>query len=167
MGRHIKKRPSRTDDYSILKNNDFNTEKELVNYIVDNIEYFCEYGIGCDYDRHILEFKFDKVEKLHDNGLRVDIVIIDKEGRYYFIEVKSPKKGTDMFRECMTAIGQCLAYHYLARVHGYNYEGVYLVTSGHSNLAPLIIRDSNLPITYLYVDKKSIATAKTEANDRE
>ena len=155
----ILKRPSRTKDYKILKNEDFKTEKEVVNYIVDNIEYFCEHALGCDYDKHILEFRFDKNEKLHDNSLRVDIVVIDKQGRHYFIEVKLPRKQREAFRECMTAIGQCLSYHYLARINDYNYEGVYLVTSTHSNLAPLIIRDNNLPITYLYIDKQSIAEA--------
>ena len=158
---NTKKRPNRTIDYSILTNDDFKSEKELVEHIVSNIEYFCEHALGCDYDRHILEFAFEKIEGLYDNGLRVDIVVIDKNGKHYFIETKRPRKTTDAYRDNMTAIGQCLSYHYLARVYGYDYEGVYLVTSCHSNLVPLVIRDNELPITYLYVDKKSIAEALT------
>lgn len=155
------KRPNKTTDYKILTNDHFNNEKELVGYIVNNIEYFCDHAIGCDYDRHILEFSFDKKIELFDNSLRVDIVIIDKEGVHYFIEVKKPRKKTDCYREVMTAIGQCLSYHYLARVYNYNYGGVFLVTSGHTGLAPLIIRDNNLPISYIYMDRQTIGRSLT------
>lgn len=143
-----------TDNYRILKNKDFKNEKELKEYILENKEFFCSEVLGVTYMDHVVEFPFKPIESLHENTINVDIVFIDTEGLSHFIELKNP---LNVHADCMMGIGQCLSYYYLARAYNIPLAGVYLVTSKHSNFAPLIIRDNDLPIKYVYIDRKIIA----------
>lgn len=146
-------------DYTQLKNdNNFKNEKELRDYIILNKETFCREILKVEYKSHILEFKFKPIENLHDNSVFVDIVFIDTNDCAHFIELKCPKFG---YNELMQGLGQCMTYYYLARAHNYNLAEVYLVTSKHNNLIPLVIRDNNLRIRYVYFDKSQHAISHT------
>lgn len=144
------------DNYNCLENNShFTNENDLRNYIIANKESFCEEVLGVTYKRHIEEYRFLPVPSLHSNTVVVDIVIVDSDDRAHLIELKCPRFG---YTECMQGVGQCLSYYYLARIHKIQLADVYLVTSKHSNLVPLIIRDNALNIKYIYYDKEKHAT---------
>lgn len=145
---------TKTIDYKRLKNNDFKDEKELRKYILENKEYFCEMILGIKYVRHIEEFTLKAVNSLYDKPLSIDLAFVDENEKVHFVELKNPKS---IFSEMMRGIGQCLAYYYLARIHGYDLADVYMVTSTHCNMVPLIIRDNDLRIKYIYMSKDSFA----------
>lgn len=137
-------------DYKKLKSNDFLDEKDLKDYILLNKEIFCRDILKVEYKAHIEEFPLRPVSHLFDQPLYVDIVFIDTENYAHFIELKCPKSA---FSELMRGVGQCLSYHLMARVRNIRLADVYLVSAVHCNMVPLIIRDNNLDIKYVYFDK--------------
>ena len=138
------------NDFQELINNDFHSERDFSKYIIENKEIFCKDVLGIKYKSHNTEMPFRKISHLHDNEPRVDIVFWDNKGNAYFVELKGRNNS---YLDCMTGIGQCLSYYYLARANDIKVGGVYLVANKHCNLAPLIIRDNNLKIEYVYFSK--------------
>lgn len=145
---------TQTIDYSVLKNQDFKDERELRDYILQNKEYFCKEALGVEYKSHIVECALKPIPHLFDNTIIVDLIFIDTEDKAHFIELKNPR---NKYGECLQGLGQCLAYYYAARVYRYDIADVYLVTTGHSNLIPAVIRDNNLKVKYIYFSKGVIA----------
>ena len=148
-----------TDSQSLINNGDFKSEKELKEYIILNKEVFCREVLGFEYKDHIVEFVLPKVKDLFTNEPHVDIVFIDKYDKCYFIELKNPKFA---YNELCAGLGQCLTYRYLARANNLNYEGCFLITTKHANIMPVIIRDSNLDVNYIYFDKSKHAVFQTQ-----
>ena len=148
-----------TDSSSLLNDNDFKSEKELKDYIILNKEVFCSEVLGIEYKDHIVELKLPKIDHLFTNEPHVDIVFIDQNDKCYFVELKNPKFA---YNELCAGLSQCLAYRYLARAHKMNYEGTFLVTTKHANIIPIIIRDNNLDVTYIYFDMSKHAVFQTE-----
>lgn len=148
-----------TDSRSLINDNDFNSEKELKDFIILNKEVFCKEVLGIDYKDHMTEFKLPKIEHLFTNEPHVDIIFIDQNDKCYFVELKNPKFA---YNELCAGLSQCLAYRYLARANNFNYSGCFLVTTKHSNIIPIIIRDNNLDITYIYFDRNKHAVFQTQ-----
>ncbi len=143
-----------TNDYHILQNRDFPNENALKAYMVKNKEWFCAEVLGVKYKSHEDEFRFPAIQHLCENEPRADIVFTDTNDRLHIVELKCPRNA---YNECMAGVGQRLSYYYLARVFGFNLGGIYLITSKHNNLVPLVIRDNNLKIKYIYFTKTVIA----------
>lgn len=143
-----------TADYKQFKNSDFKNEKELLEYILLNKEVFCEEVLGIKYKNHIVENPFRPIEFLHDNTPNVDLVFIDSEDYIHMIELKCPHNA---YGENLMGLGQCLSYYYLSRVNNLRLADVYLVTTKHNNLIPLVINDNDLKIKYIYFDKSKHA----------
>lgn len=137
-------------DIKELKNKDFKSEKELKDYIILNKEAFCREVLGIEYKDHRVEYKMPQIKYLYTNEPVVDIVFIDQNDLCYFVELKNPKHA---YNELCAGLTQSLAYRYLAGVTDMNYGGSFLVTTKHSGIIPLIIRDNNIDITYIYFDK--------------
>lgn len=140
----------KTSDYMQFKNNDFKDEKELLEYILLNKEDFCKDVLGVIYKNHATEFAFKPIKYLHDNAPIADLIFIDTNDFIHVIELKHPRNA---YGENMMGLGQCLAYYYLARMNGFKLADVYLITTKHNNMIPLVIRDNNLKIKYIYFDK--------------
>jgi len=141
-----------TDQYESFVNNDFENEKDLMEFIILNKELFCRNVLGFEYKSYETECAFKKIDHLHKNEPRVDIIFWDINNYVHLVELKSPRNE---YGECMQGVGQCLAYYYLARVNGFNLGDVYLVTTKHCNLVPLIIRDARLNLKYIYFSKRN------------
>lgn len=145
-----------TTDYSLFINNDFKNEKELKEYIISNIDDFCNDVLKIQYKSHDIEFPIKPILKtLHDNTLFIDLLITDTNNYIHLIELKCPKNA---YLECMMGLGQCLSYYYLSRCYNFKLGGVYLISAKHCNLIPLVIRDNNLKIKYIYYSKNNYAT---------
>lgn len=137
----------------ILQNNhDFESERELKEYILLNKELFCREVLGFEYKHHFEEFALPKCE--FTNEPRVDLVFVSQDDNFYYVELKNPQNA---YRDLCSGLSQCLAYRYLAKYNNLKYNGVYLVTTQHSQIIPLIIKDNNLDIKYIYFDRSKHA----------
>lgn len=148
-----------TMDYKQFKNDDFKNEKELLEYILLNKEVFCREVLGVEYKNHITEYPFKPIDLLYDNTTNADLIFIDSEDYVHIIELKCPRNA---YGENLMGLGQCLSYYYLARLHNFRLADVYLITTKHNNLIPIVIKDNALKIKYIYFDKTKHAISYTE-----
>lgn len=147
-----------TEDYKLLKNNnDFENERELLEYIVDNIKQFSKDILKAEYKSHIVELCIKPLDYYFDNTISIDLAIEDTKGMYHLLELKVPKNA---FGENLRGIGQCLSYRFAANVYNLNVADVYLITTKHSNIVSHVIRENNLNIKYVYFDKTKHAIQK-------
>jgi hypothetical protein len=142
------------NDYKVLKNNDFSSAQELKDYTLLNKEVFCREVLGFEYKSHVENHIFETIPHLFDEGIEVGLIFTDQEDQAHIVELKAP---ANTYLEGMQGIGQCLTYFYLARVQELNLVDVCLVTTKHCNLVPLVIRDGNLPVRYIYFSKENWA----------
>jgi hypothetical protein len=139
-----------------IKTDDFKKEKDLIEYIVLNIDKFCQ---------DILDDKLISFEKEYpltpqlNKGRRkmADLYIVCENGRY-LIEGKNPfYKAENRY-----AIGQLLDYgrEYIDSKKGEVY--LVLITTRYDLCTAKTIKYYNLPIKYVYIDKKRILELNDE-----
>jgi hypothetical protein len=134
-------------DYNILKNYSFDKEKDITNFLVDNIEDF----VRIIFNDELISFEQNKdIEKrrrgIQPSGRRVDLIIVGKK-KTYIIELKNPPGGS----ESRYAIGQILDY---GREFLDPKKELVIITSRYDHHTAKTIKFYNLPIRYIYVDKK-------------
>ena len=127
---------------------DFGSEKSLLNYILSDMTHFCEWVL-CD---KLVSFEVEKPIRQQQvfsaRGRRIDLYIVG-EKKKYIVELKNKKGGA----ENRYAIGQVLDY-------GREFPSCELVllTTHYDFDAARTIQHYNLPIRYIYFDKKRIMT---------
>ncbi len=128
-----------------IKNDDFNKEKDIEEYIVSNIELFTKSILN---DK-VVSYEVNKpisYQYFWPRWRRIDLYI-QWEKCIYIIELKNPSSWT----ESRAAIWQILDYwrEFLETKK----ELIIITTHFDSNTAKTI-KYYNLPIRYIYIDKK-------------
>jgi len=135
-----------------LSTNEFDKESDLSDYIIENIEKF----VFDFLDDELISFEVDspiqKHRRFSPRGRRIDLFIKGKK-KVYIIELKNPSSGT----ESRGAIGQILDYG--REFLDTEKELLILTTKFDLNTAKTI-KFYNLPIRYIYIDKKRIMEYK-------
>ena len=131
----------------------FKNEKEMCDYIEENIHQFCSDVLDDEYKCHEREFQVcrrrGKFSKDVPN-IRIDFVIWCKT-KAYAIEVKNPKqKYTEMSR----SIGQMMMYDMVLTECGLNYE-LCMVSSQHSPIYSKMLLYYGLKYRYILFNKIS------------
>lgn len=134
-------------DYRNLYNNSFNKEKDLEMFIVNNIESFVSDFLNDTLISFEIDAPIDR-KKFWPRWRRIDLLIKWKKS-IYIIELKNPSSWT----ENRAAIWQILDYwrEYLDPKK----ELIILTTKFDINTHETI-KYYNLPIRYIYIDKKRI-----------
>ena len=155
---------SNWDDEIYIKNTKklesvFKLEKDLVDYIVLNIDLFAKDIL----DDEVVSFEVDKpINKqicFSQRGRRIDIFIVGKK-KIYIIECKNAHSGT----ENRAAIGQILDY---GREYTDSKKELIIITSHFDIETAKTIKHYNLPIRYIYINKKQILEFKEECKNGE
>jgi len=131
-----------------IKTDDFKQEKGLIEYIVLNIEKFCQDTLNDELISFETEYKFDK-SLYGNNGKRVDLFVICLK-RKYLIEAKVPSCQC----ENRYAIGQLLDYGREYLDSKKEMPGLIIITTNYDMSTAKTIQCFNLPIRYIYFDKK-------------
>jgi len=134
---------------------DFAKEKDLTEFIVLNIEKFCKDILNDELISFELEYEMKKVILKHKKqgicaprGKRIDLLVLCKQN-HYLIEIKRPILHLDNLR----AIGQLLNY---GREFIDSKKELVLITTKFDINTAKTIEHYNLPIRYIYMDKKKV-----------
>ncbi len=131
---------------------DFKSEKELCDYIEDNIKVFC-LDIGINYKTHERESYITKHLRFANSKPKIDFLIQDQDGEYILLEVKKPRYQ----REAVIAISQILEYTVIAEREGLKVKKSYILTTKCENDVIEVIQRFNLPIDLILFSKKRLA----------
>ena len=124
----------------------FKKEKDLLDYITDNIEKFCNEIL----EDTLINFEADKsVSPVRGFGLRVRRcdLYVKCEGKTYIIELKNPFHKA----ENISAIGQILDY---GREFTDPKKELIIITTLFDLNTAKTIKHYNLPIRYIYMDRE-------------
>lgn len=139
--------------------NKFKNEKEMCNYIADNIDKFCKDVLNVEYEECLREWYFTPVgaRRLSGNKPHIDIAVKCKDGEYVLIECKNPRHD---YKENINAIGQLLDYIRIAEDNGYKIKDSWICTSKHKIGLTYTIKKFNLPINICVLNKNNNAVWK-------
>lgn len=149
-----------SDKQSIgILNNPFNNEKEFCDYIEINISIFLKTCLNLEYKSHTREQLLGVKSRIRQKGSkRLDFFVLTACGKEIVIECKNPKYITDS----SYAIGQVLEYG--ATIAKYRRHPDMLVLLS-TRMEPTIcntIRQYNLPILYIAMDKENYLFSNIE-----
>jgi hypothetical protein len=134
-------------------------EKELVDYVVENIELFARDVLADEVIAFETDMPIEKQITLSPRGRRIDLYIKGKN-KEYIIEFKNPNSGT----ENRAAIGQILDY-------GREFAGrrveLVIVTSNFDINTAKTIKYYNLPIRYIYLSSKYSLEYRGDADGKQ
>jgi hypothetical protein len=131
-------------------NPDFNSEKELCNFIECHINDFCYDFLDLQYESHQREYKLVNTNRGRIKGnRRIDFLIKSSCGKTIIIECKHPQQ----LCELSTAVGQCLSYISLLSNFNIKVDRTILLSTRIDNVTPQIITDFNLPVEFMTMDK--------------
>lgn len=153
-------------DYDLSKlrgclNSDFNSEKELCDYIEENIQLFCRDCLSVSYQSHRREYPLEEGRRTKGTR-RIDFLIITSENERIGIECKHPITGSELG----PAIGQVLSYMTLFERYGRPLARIIIVTTKLDPVSPFVIDKFNLPIGLIGFDKDKFLTYKNGSSDR-
>lgn len=135
----------RIDNSENIATSDFDKEKHLEEFLVNNIDKFVNEFL----DDSIVSFEINKPinkqRKFSQRGRRVDLYIKGKLNTY-IIELKNPISNT----ESRAAIGQILDY---GREFLDPKKQLLIITTKFDINTAKTIKYYNLPIRYIYLDK--------------
>jgi hypothetical protein len=137
-----------------VKNSDFDKEKDLVEYIENNIKVFCRDVLNDKYIEHETEKQSVDQFMFMPRRIRVDLYI-ECENKTYIIEVKNPT----FVSENRYAIGQVLNYG-IEFLDSEKEIQLILLTTKYDPGTAKLIEHYRLPITYIYFSKKHTLTFK-------
>jgi len=123
----------------------FSSEKEMCNFIEDNIDLFSMQILGSKLISYVREYKFFNGTR---KGASVDFFIKTEIGDF-FIECKN----TNSFNDLCGAIGQCLCYISLGKSQG-DKAKMFLITSNYHSILVQSIKDNNLDIQLVVFNKE-------------
>lgn len=145
-----------------FKSKEFNKEKDMCDYIEDNIDIFCEEVLNTKYISHQRESYLDKAVKLQPNKPHVDFFIETENKEYIIVECKNP---INVYRENVLAIGQILDYIRVAENNGFKIKEAWICTSRIKEGICETINKFNLPIKVCLLNKKYNAVLKGSDNN--
>ena len=137
-----------TIDPGALKTKDFRKEEELLDYIILNIDKFCQDILKDKLISFEAEYPFRKQVKLSPRDKRVDLLIVCRN-KDYIVELKNPR----YLMENREAIGQLLDYGREYLDSKKEMPELILITSRYDISTIKTIKHYNLPIRYIYLDK--------------
>ena len=132
-----------------IRTDDFKSEKLLKKFITENLTWFCKETLNDKLIRYAVEKPLNKRYKRYQQPKRADIYV-ECEKTKAIIELKNPKCSYDN----RAAIGQLLDYG--RELYCGNKGDLILVTTMFDQDTASTIVYYNLPIKYVYLDKKRI-----------
>lgn len=140
-----------TDQFN--NQNNFKTEKDVCDYIEDNIKLFINNNLGLNYLEHERE-SYIIPRGFGKNTSRIDFVVTTTNKEKVLIEVKNPK---NIQRELNRSVAQVLDYYLLAERRGFKVNSAWLViTKINQSMIDIIVR-FKLPINICVFSKGQTA----------
>jgi len=135
---------------------DFNSERELCEYIEANIASFCKDCLGVTYKSHIREKPLSQLTSKRSikGNKRIDFLIITSDNERIGIECKNPKYQSEL----SYAVGQCLTYLTLFELMGEPISRMAIVATKIEPSLTFTIDKFNLPILFIAMDKDKTLT---------
>lgn len=140
---------------------DFETEKELCDYIEAHIQEFTTDCLGYEYKSHRREYPVSEGKRYKGNR-RIDFLIVTKDNLRIGVECKHPRYTC----EVTSGIGQCLNYLTMFELHGNSLNKMAMVTTKMDPIAPFTLDKFNLPIILIGFDKDKFITFKHGSSNR-
>jgi hypothetical protein len=142
---------------SMFCDSPFAIEKDMCDYIENNISVFCEEIIGDEYESHIREYQLALMGKLSkgtapkkgDNNPRIDFLIFCKHG-VYAVECKNPKQT---FTELSRSIGQLVMYDVIFKEKGIN-PNIILVSSKYDPIISKCLKSIGKEYRFVLFNKQ-------------
>lgn len=128
----------------------FETEKEFVEYLVQNVDFWVKDFFG-EQVESVKENAYLKFKRFGANQPRIDIVLRTKNGKKIGIECKNPSQS---FHELSRSVSQLLAYALIAEEQGEPFDELALFSSSKDDIAFRIIDKFKLPIRIFYIDRE-------------
>jgi hypothetical protein len=147
--------PLVTTRLSEVRNTSFKNERELLDYVVEDIGLFVANVLSDELVSFEVEKRIGRANQFFGPARRVDLFV---EGRNanYVIELKHPRHLVDNRK----AIGQLLDYG--RELAEYNPKLVLITTAMCPDTAKTIAY-YELPITYIYLDKNQVSELRWAA----
>lgn len=145
---------------STALNDNFESEKDLCNFIEANISDFCEDTLGVEYLSHTREYSLFKSRRSRKGCKRLDFLINSKCGKSIAIECKRPT----YISELCAGVGQVLSYMVLFRDQNKPIDRFIIVSSKIDWMLPLVIGTFHLPIEFIAIDKEKSLTWQGQKN---
>lgn len=148
-------------DYDLIEvkdalSKDFQSERELCDYVEDNIILFVKDILGLEYEKHAREFPLATTKKRYRGSKRIDFYIITKCGQRIGVECKDPRNGNEL----AAAVGQCLSYITLFELNEKPIDRMVILSTKIDSCLPLILNKFNLPLDFICMDKSKHLTYK-------
>lgn len=132
---------------------DFNTEKELCDYINLHPAIFAKDVLEINYLGHDREYCISEDRRLNKTWkARVDFRFNGPNGDIY-VECKNP---VHTYSEANTGIGQILGYNCLAQLFNRRVDRYVLVTTKYNPILRMVISKFNLPIEVYIISKQRV-----------
>lgn len=141
---------------SIFNKKTYKTEKELKDYIENNIDICIKDLENEEVLLYKREYNFSKIFNDKQKS-RVDFYVKTKTNKGIIIECKNP---TNIYPELVTSISQLLAYNINAQKKGFVINSLWIITTVYDNIIFEIIDKYNLPINICAINKNKIAIWK-------
>lgn len=140
-------------DFEKFQSKDFKTERELCNYIEENIKLFCRDVLEIEYMGHEREYVICEDRRINKkHKARVDFRFKNNDGDIY-VECKNP---THVYSESNGALNQILAYSCVADFYQRKVSRLILLTTKYNVILGATIRKFNLPIEVFVFSKDHV-----------
>ena len=146
---------------SLFNGDDFKNERELCDFIEFNIELFCKGCLGVELKSYTREYPIQTNGRSHkqSKGIRrVDFYIISKCGLSIAVECKHP---TYAHSELSASVGQALSYISIFKEYKTPIDKMFIVSSKSDYIIPQMIKDFNLPLEFVCINKKQSIILQT------
>ena len=132
----------------------FKSEKDMCNYIEDNIELFCVDVTGEKLRSYKREYTITGRQFFAHKTACVDFLIVTESGKRILVEVKNPKQ---IHSEMIRSVSQLLAYGAIADMYT-PVDRLILATSNTCEAVQLMICKYELPIEVVLLNRDIMAT---------
>ncbi len=153
----IKLSPDDKELIDFNKHEEFNSEKELCDFIELNISQFCIEDLGFELDFYRRELPVSMNMRRGRMAHAVDFFIKTKCGKNIIVECKHPKSTTS---ELCRAIGQVLGYKAMFENNGLIIDSCIICSSFFSSIPYQIISRNKLPIDIIVMSKTKVIYGK-------
>ena len=141
-------------DVQTYSSSDFNTEREMCNYIEAHAPQFARDLLEIDYLGHRREFQLGTQKKYRGGcAPRVDFLFVSKSGQAILVECKNPKNS---YAELVNSIGQMMAYICIAESNRLPVSKCAIVASKYDHRVGMMIKEFSLPIDFYILTKNSM-----------
>jgi hypothetical protein len=130
--------------------NKFQSEKHMKEFILNNINQFCNDVLGVKFKSFISEYKISDGTRKNKS---IDLLITTIDNQKIAIELKNPKHKSEL----QPALGQCLVYITSLEISGQKIDRFILISSSYDFLIPITIKKMNIPIEFAVMDKEKFS----------